>query len=141
MRRFKFVEHTADIAVNVIGDTLEELFTAAAEALTEIITDDFKPSHKVIYDLSVRAETQEELLVGFLNELNYLVEVKKLIFREATHVVISEKDKIFKLNAAVSLSELSPGQNLENEIKAITYHKMNIEHGDNIYSTMIVFDI
>ena len=29
---YKFIDHTADIACEVLGDTLEELFTASVEA-------------------------------------------------------------------------------------------------------------
>ena len=141
MRRFKFIEHTADIAVIVEGDSPEELFTASAEAFAESIAGKFIPSEPVTYDLILSAETNEELLVEFLNELNYLAEVKKLIYAEAQRVAISVKDNIFELTARIKLHKLEPGYVLDNEIKAITYHQMKIEFKDNIYSTRIVFDI
>jgi SHS2 domain-containing protein len=141
MRRFKFIEHTADIAVIAEGDSLEELFTASAEALVKSIAGKFISSEPILHDFMLTAETKEELLVEFLNELNYLTEVKKLIFSEAERVAISEKDNIFELNAKVKLKKLNPDYTLENEIKAITYHQMKIEFKVGMYSTRIVFDI
>ena len=141
MHNFKFIDHTADIAVDVSGDSLEELFTASAEALVKSITGNFSPAEPVLRDLTITAESREELLVEFLNELNYLAEVKKLIFVDAVRVEISEKDNIFELTAEVKLTGLDPDYSPDNEIKAITYHQMKIEYKDNVYSTRIVFDI
>ena len=36
-RRYEFLEHTADIGIRASGDTPEEAFGAAAEALAEIL--------------------------------------------------------------------------------------------------------
>ena len=141
MHEYKFIEHTADIAVVVSGDSLEELFTAAAEGLTHSIAGNLQPDGQLASTINLRAETVEELLVEYLNEINYLVEVKKQIYSGTQEIAISRKDNIFELSAIVNLIELDPDINLENEIKAITYHQMKIECKDNLYTTRIVFDI
>ncbi len=141
MRRYKFIEHTADIAVAVSGDSPEELFTASAEAFASSIAGNIVLPETATHDLTINAATYEELLVEFLNELNYLAEVKKLIFTGSERVAISEKDNIFELAARIKLHKLEPGYVLDNEIKAITYHQMKIEYKNNLYSTRIVFDI
>ena len=141
MHSHKFIEHTADIAAVVEGDSYEELIIAAAEALACSIAGSIEPAGNLTHNISLRAESPEELLVDYLNELNYLVEVRKQLYSVTERIAISEKDNIFELYAEVKLNEMDPEQNLENEIKAITYHQIKIEYKDSMYSTMIVFDI
>ena len=141
MREFKFIEHTADIAVDVRGDSLEELFTASAEAFSNSIADPFHAIDAKTHNITLTSDSTEELLVDFLNELNYLAEIKKLIYVEASRVAISAKDNIFELSADIKLNRIESDTELKNEIKAITYHQMNIEFKDNWYTTRIVFDI
>jgi SHS2 domain-containing protein len=141
MREFKFIEHTADIAVDVRGDSLEELFTASAEAFSNSIADPFQAIDPKTHKLTLTSDSTEELLVDFLNELNYLTEVKKLIYFEAVRVAISAKDNIFELSVDIKLNRIESDTELKNEIKAITYHQMKIEFKDNWYTTRIVFDI
>lgn len=141
MRGYNFIEHTADIAVDVRGDSYNELFLASAEAYVECITNPLTPFKLTTHNLSINSATPEELLVEFLNELNYLVDVKKLIFFKAEKIDISETDNIFELSTTVKLNKLDPDKDLKNEIKAITYHQMKIVFKDNKYSTRIVFDI
>lgn len=141
MRGYNFIEHTADIAADVWGDSYNELFIAAAEAFVECVANPLTPFQPSTQILSINSETAEELLVEFLSELNYLVDVKKLIFHEMERIDISEKDNIFELSATAKLSKLDPDKDLKYEIKAITYHQMKIEFEDNKYSTRIVFDI
>lgn len=141
MRGYNFIEHTADIAVDVWGESYEELFTASAEAYLECTANPLTTSKPTIHSLSINSATTEELLVEFLNELNYLVDVKKLIFFETEQIDISKKNNVFELSVTVKLNKLGPEKDLRNEIKAITYHQMKIEYKENKYSTRIVFDI
>jgi len=141
MREYKFIEHTADIAVDVRGDSYEELFTASAEAFAYSTAPDLTPAPQSTHSIEISSQSHEELLVEFLNELNYLVEVRKQIYTGTERIAFSEKDNIFTLSAEVKLNRIGPEDNLENEIKAITYHQMKIEFKDGFYSTRIVFDI
>jgi len=36
---YRFIDHTADVAADLTGGTLEELFLSAAQALTDTITE------------------------------------------------------------------------------------------------------
>jgi SHS2 domain-containing protein len=72
--KYRFLEHTADIAVEVRGETLEELFGNSAQAWLEtVLGGDFIPYINDVKDVTLRELSSEELLVGFLSELNYLL--------------------------------------------------------------------
>ncbi|MBU0896652.1 MAG: archease, partial [Candidatus Omnitrophica bacterium] len=68
MENFEFIEHTADIGVRVYGKSLEDLFQNCAQTLFSLLID-HKPAEKIEERIILEAETQEELLVTWLNEL------------------------------------------------------------------------
>ena len=73
---FKFIDHTADIAVEAAGSTYEELFLAALEGWKDSIIDQKDNETGIeIKAINFEEESVEELLVSFLQEFNYLFEI------------------------------------------------------------------
>ena len=70
--RYKVVEHTADIGIEVESKTLAGLFALSACAMFDLMIDlsEVRPRQKAI--VSLRADSQEELLVTWLNELVFI---------------------------------------------------------------------
>jgi len=68
MKDYEYIEHTADVAVRVYGNSLEELFRNAAQATFSLITD-YTPSEDKERDIDLEGKTLEDLLVNWLNEL------------------------------------------------------------------------
>ncbi len=69
---YKFVDHTADIAAELKGSSLQDIFEAGGKAWFSAITDDESIAADDSMEIELSANSQEELLVTFLNELNYL---------------------------------------------------------------------
>jgi SHS2 domain-containing protein len=70
--RYRLLEHTADALVEVHGATLEERFENAAYALFDQITDASTIVPRGEVEVSVSADSREQLLVDFLQELLFL---------------------------------------------------------------------
>ncbi|MEJ2614611.1 MAG: archease [Ignavibacteriaceae bacterium] len=139
---FNFIDHTADIAVEVKGDTIEELFTASAFAWQESVIEksDINLSDK--RELNIEEISCEELLVRFLDELNYLLLTKKWIMGKLNHIEIKKKEEMYNLRAVISGESISlKRHHLKVEIKAVTFHQMEIRKVNTKYSTRIIFDI
>jgi SHS2 domain-containing protein len=71
---FELLPHTADTGFRAHGETLEELFIHAAEALISIALD---PSHVAAFaprQLAASGATPEELLIAWLNEVLFLLD-------------------------------------------------------------------
>ncbi len=139
---YKFVEHTADIAVDISAISIEGLFKTSAKAWQDIILGKYKPSDDEQLSIEIKADSLEVLLVDFLSELNYLLLTKKWIFSTTKKITIVSNDD------EMILKVLLKGENfdiqkheLKAEIKAVTYHQMKIERVGNSYTTRIVFDI
>ena len=82
MRKYKFIDHTADVGIMTYGKNLPELFANTAYGMFSIITDIKKSTeHRAqSIDIKVRANNLEELLIAWLNELLYQYNTKKILF-------------------------------------------------------------
>lgn len=141
MYNFKFIEHTADIAVDLMATTIEELFICAANAWKSAIYEGDELKSVEIKNVELKADTIEELLVGFLSEVNYFLLTKKWFCISVSSLLIKQNTE-FQLRAelkGVNVKEKTI--ELNEEIKAVTYHQLKIEKIENEFRTRIVFDI
>ncbi len=140
--KYKFIDHTADIAVKISGNTFSELFIAAMSGWKESIIKASRGERKTEKrEISLTDDSPEELLVSFLQELNFLFENKKLIPLELNDLHIEEKDDQFFLKSVMLFSPVSPDDEVKREVKAITFHQLDIKKINDVYETIIVFDI
>ena len=138
---YKQIDHTADIAFEVSGESLEELFKASSKAwLTSVIDETtFNQSENIKMELN--SFSIEQLLVDFLSELNFNLFTKKWLCYSVDDLSIEKKEDVWSLIAALTGNNISPEIHLKHEIKAITFHQMNIKKSGKDFSTLLVFDI
>jgi SHS2 domain-containing protein len=140
-RNFEFIDHTADIAVKLEGSTFEELFTAGAEAwLASVIENkDLRANDR--FKIELTSFSIEELLVSFINELNFLLNIKRWLCLNVDSIKIYEDSKKFKLTVSLNGIKVEDDFELKEEIKSVTYHQIEIKKDNALYSTRVVFDI
>ncbi|MFH1195295.1 MAG: archease [bacterium] len=138
---YKFIDHTADIAVEIQAHSLAELFQFASAALIESLTNPHTVLAVEKKTIIFFADSYEEALVSFLSELNYFLTVKKWVFSHIENICMEQEDSKIKFSAIVKGENLSVDHELKLEIKAITYHQMEIKFKKEYYTTRIVFDI
>lgn len=139
----QFIDHPADIAVRVKGQTLEELFNNAARAWLISALDSPQLKSSGIMEFDIEADSCEELLIQFLNELNYFLYVQSRVPTDFKLIEISGTREAppLSLKAVVSVCSLDSSSVFKTEIKAVTFHQADISFSDGLYSTIIVFDI
>ncbi len=140
-RSYKYIDHTADIAAEISGSSLEELFAAGAEAFLDSIVDEQKFEADDLLDIELTASSKEELLITFLNELNYLLITKKWLCSSIQSMKIFNDVDGCELSAELKGTKLKKDIQLKQEIKSVTYHQVEIIERDGNYSTLVVFDI
>ena len=139
---YKFLDHTADIAVDVEADALEELFIASANSWRDSISDDKNSISTERRSLVLSEDDLEILLVSFLTELNFIYQFESWLMDSLNHLQISHKNESWYLGAEILGHKFNQNEvNLKAEIKAITYHQMEIKERGGKFSTRIVFDI
>lgn len=137
------LDHIADAGVEIFADNLPHLFSAAAGALLRISGIN-RPGKRTgtMKSFSLSEQEPEFLLVTFLNELNYYISVRHLLPAPIEVLSIEEKAGVYILNFRAGLVKLQ-AQTIDKltEIKAVTYHKLEIKPVKDGYRTTIIFDL
>ena len=140
-KNYKFIDHTADVAVDLKANSLEELFTVSAEAFKISVTDFNCLEISDSIEIELIGNSNEELLVNFLNEINFHLTTKKWLCCKVESIKIFNDENYWELSAELSGIKLNSEIELKQEIKSVTYHQMEIVEKNNTYSTRVVFDI
>jgi SHS2 domain-containing protein len=90
---YTFIDHTADVAANLTGRTVGELFVSAARALTDTISDIDSVRPVLTESVALDADSVEDLLVDWLNELLYRFEVHDVLLSDAMAAGIATSPK------------------------------------------------
>ncbi len=139
--KYKFIDHTADIACDVSGDTIEELFMVSAEVWRSLVVEETKYSQIESKKFELKTSSKEQLLVDFLSELNFFLFTRKWLFNLVKKMKIENEGDTWILTVEIQWMPISAEIEIKQEIKAITFHQLNIEKIENQYSTLLVFDI
>jgi len=135
MKKYEILEHRADLKIRVFGKTKKELFKNALLGMTNSLLGEIKSEKLNPRFIKIKALDLNSLLVDFLNEVLYLIQINKEIY---------QKIKFKKFSDTEIQAELL-GQKIKRfnlEIKAATYHNLNITQLKNgLWQTTILFDI
>jgi SHS2 domain-containing protein len=138
MKRYETFDHTADLGVRVLGRTCEEVFTNAAYALFDLLTDLNYVRENLSYNLRVEAADREELLVRWLSELLFLCESEGYLFKKFS---LSHLDRTSLQAVACGEAFDLSRHKFKMEIKAVTYHQVEIKKKDGRWEARVIFDI
>jgi len=98
MRKFKEIEHTADLCIEVWGNNLEELFLQSASGMYSLIFNSIPTYAGESIQISFNEENLEELLVSFLNELNYYIFFHEQLPMQIRQMQLKRIDNFFHLS-------------------------------------------
>jgi SHS2 domain-containing protein len=130
---YELIDHTADMGMRVSSPTLEGLFEEAAYALADILGGkDALGNDEVVVES--QGIDRVDLLVRWLQEILYLIEAKGFRLRGATIQNLSETQAVGVIQGAYTNSPLTT------EIKAVTYHNLDIAYIDNVFVATIILD-
>ena len=133
--RYKLLEHTADAMVEAYGKTLEEFFANAAYAMFDQMTDVSKVEPRGEIKVMLQADSAEQLLVDFLQELLYVNDVEDLVF--STFDVKTDGKKLEAIVKGEKFDEKKHSK--RSVVKGVTYHKLDINLDKGTLT--ILFDV
>jgi protein archease len=138
---YTFINHTADVAADLTGGTLEALFASGAQALTDTLTELDTVQPLVTQSVTVEAGALEDLLVDWLNELHYRFEVQNMLVADAD-VTLMERDGRWQLGATIAGEMLDPARHPSRVlVKSATYHGLRVEKTPEGWKARVVFDM
>jgi SHS2 domain-containing protein len=141
-KRFEFLEHTADAYIAAYGTTLEEAFENAALATFEVMTDTRKIARKIEDTVKIEAPDEQALLYSWLEKLLVNFETKGNLYSEFKILKIEKTKDGFMLTARIRGEPFNPAKHMQKVgIKAVTYHRMEIDKKPGRVSVKFILDI
>jgi SHS2 domain-containing protein len=138
--KYEFLPHTADVKFRAYGKSLEEAFSNAALALTEVIVEPSKIKAKVEKEIEVESEDEKALLYDFLEQFLFLLDTEGFLLHEVKRLKIEKKEDYVLKAVVVGDSELEEYET-ETHIKAVTYQEMEIKKERNRFILQVVLDL
>jgi len=138
MKRFDVVEHTADIGVVAYGADMREAFANAAYGMFSLMADLKQVGEETSRYIEAEAGDRESLVVSWLNELLYMFDVERIIFKRFDILELTStrlKADAFGEKADASRHELRGG------VKAATYHMLKVSKDRGRWSVRVIFDV
>lgn len=137
---FELRDHTADVAVEARGPTLEDVFSAAADGLAAAQCDAI-PDSGERFSIDVDAESREALLFDYLDELIYERDVRNVLPVENRVEAIEENEDGTGWTLSGSVRGVPLDRVEAREVKAVTYSEMRIEEREDGWYAYVVLDV
>jgi SHS2 domain-containing protein len=130
---FREIDHTADWELEVWAPDLESLLEQAARGMYSLAGTCLEESPRQKRTIQVEFDDYESLLVSFLNELLFAGEQESLAFEHF--------DIRLKADQMFAMVEGAPIARQEKEIKAVTWHKLQVRTHEWGLEVRLVFDV
>jgi SHS2 domain-containing protein len=129
---YRWIDHTAELELEIEAATEEAVLGEAAAALRELLRggDGEVAGARVV---EVEAGDRAALLAAFVEELVYLAESEALVPVAVTRAELDER----RLRAEVELEHGDP----PHLVKAVTYHRLAFEPAATGYRATAVLDV
>jgi SHS2 domain-containing protein len=134
MKEFEILEHKADLKIRAFGKTREELFLNMLFGMADSQKPEIRSKERIKRKIKIKSLDLLTLLVDFLNEVLYLSQVNKEVYLDF---------KFKRLNDNELKGEIT-GQKINKfgeDIKAATFHNLEIKQEDGTWQATVLFDI
>ena len=135
---FKFFAHPADAKFRAYGNNLEEAFQNAAYALVSLMWNREEVSPKIQHRVTSEGRDLKQLLVGFLEEVLYLLDSRSFLLNTVVDLSIENDGDRYVSRALFLGDRFDEGQETFGDVKAITYHEMMIEQDGHVMVQVVV---
>jgi SHS2 domain-containing protein len=135
---FEYFDHAADVGIRVRGSSLPDLFLTGAQALMEWIGPLPAAGTPMRESVSVEADGLEELFVRWLQEVLYLFHQRHAYLTGAESIDV-EDDRLIAVITASAWDDVSAAG--FQEIKAVTYHQLEVCQEGTGWRASVILDI
>jgi SHS2 domain-containing protein len=129
---YRWVEHTAELELEIEAVSEEAIFADALQALAELLGEGSRGA-RVSREVVVEAGERSVLLVGWLDELVYLAETEDLVPEEVERLELSQRG----VRSTVRCLRGNP----RHVVKGATYHRLRFERSDRGFRATVVLDV
>ena len=134
---YRFIEHTADVGIEVYSPTLKGLYETAGHALFMLMVPEVSPPG-IRHAIEAEGADRESLLVNFMNDLLAAFELKGLLFRKIEVKKLTGR----RLEADTRCERFDPDCRLmDTVVKAVTFHGLEIKKEGARWRGVVYLDL
>jgi len=142
MKRYEFLEHVSDAYIAAYGKTLEEAFQNAAEAMFQTMIETRTVAVTLEETVAAEGHDREELLYNWLETLLLKFDTEGKVYREFEIEKIEQRNSKFVLKAKIRGEPYKADKHKPKvEVKAVTYHQMEIKEQNRGYMLKFILDL
>jgi len=140
MGRVETFDHTADLGLRIVGDDLADLFRTAATGLFDVIVSNREAVRVALTEpVSLEAESTEDLLLGWLNELIFRCETRHRLYGQFD-IVLGDSGR--RLDGTIGGEPIDRARHLlDHEVKAATRHGLSLQPENGGWAAEVILDI
>ncbi len=139
---YRYLEElsSADAAFEASGNTLEEVFRDSALATFEVMVDTKTIKPFLRREILVKNSDVDGLLIDWLSELVFLKDSESLLF--SVFDVILTKNDVYVLKGVAKGEKIDREKHkLRSDVKAVTYHLLEVKKTEDKWVARVVLDI
>ncbi len=141
----RFLDEIAlgDLAFEATGDSVSELFVAAALAVIEAMADPLTVETNWTEDCLLSESELEDLFFEWLNRIVFIKDVEGVVFHEVRAMVRHDSENsLWHLAATLTGDQVDPTrQDLRTDVKAVTKHLFEIRPDESGWYARVVLDV
>ncbi|OYT36082.1 protein archease [Candidatus Pacearchaeota archaeon ex4484_71] len=137
MKKYEFLEHTADVKFIAYGKDLRKLMINSAKALKKVIYNK-RVKKREEKKIKIKGKDLENMVYLFLEEFLFLLDGKNFLFSKIKEIEVDEKN--FSIKATI-LGDSSKRYDIQSDVKAITYNEMYVRKEGKLWISQVVLDV
>ena len=138
---YRFLPHTTDAYIESTGATFEEALENAGLALFDTMCDIGSVSEKFNEDINVEGRDELELLYNWLESLLLKFELERKVYSRF-QVTLTTSSQPLRINArAYGESFDRQRHHPKVEVKAVTYHRMEVCQEASVTTLRFILDL
>lgn len=135
-RGHRQVDHTADLALELWGESEVDVLLAGAEAVIAIMTEGGEVEAREQRAVRIEAVDPDDRLVQWLNEVVFAAVADGFLFASA-EIALEGRTGL----SATLRGEPGAGDRVVAELKSATYHDLELAGGDGGWRARVVIDV
>lgn len=139
---YEFLPHTTDAYIAATGATLEEAFEWAGMALFDVMCNVKSISPKLTEEVKVKGADEVTLLYDWLESLLLRFELERKVYSKFEFAPLTRLPNGISGTARITGEEYDRARHGSKvEVKAVTYHRMEIVLKDSTTTVKFILDL
>jgi SHS2 domain-containing protein len=132
------LEHPADVRLRIRGESLKDLLENAARGMVEVFLDPATVQNRGSFPVEADGEDAESLLINWLQEILFIFDAERFAPCRVEVTALEEGRVIGRLGG----EQFDPDRHgTRTEIKAVTWHNLELKESESGLEVTVVFDV